>query len=181
MTKIVADQAAFSKASGTNDSDSAGSVSNIRQITFGDLLREAVLESGDRLAMVDGVADPAQRRRWTYNALLEQAEPVARALLARFQTGAQIALCSPNCPEWVIFEFGTAIAGMVLVPVNPAYREAELAMVLQDSEAAALFHSDSWRGSNIAEIATSVRDTAIPNLVLVSLSTWDEFLVSGEV
>lgn len=180
MTKIVADRAAFSDAKGTSGSGSAEVPGNMRHITFGDLLREAVLESGDRLAMVDGVADPALRRRWTYNELLTQAEQVARALLARFQPGDRIALCSPNCPEWVLFEFGTAIAGMVLVPINPAYREAELAMVLQDCEAAALFHTDSWRGSNIAEIAASVRDTAMPNLVLVSLSTWDEFLASGD-
>lgn len=180
MTKIVADEVTFSEPIGKEAGGSAEPLGNVRQITFGDLLREAARESGDRLAMVDGVPDPSLRRRWTYQELLAEAEQVARALLAQFQPGTRIALCSPNCPEWVLFEFGTALAGMILVPVNPAYREAELAAILQDCEAAALFHADLWRSSNIAEMAASIRNTVLPDLALTSLSNWDEFLASGD-
>ena len=45
-----------------------------RNITIGDLLREAARYSGHRVALVDGVADPALRRRWTYAELIERAE-----------------------------------------------------------------------------------------------------------
>ena len=151
----------------------------LREITLGDLLREAARHSGDRVALVDGVADPALRRRWTYAELLQVAEQVARALLVRFRPGDRIALCSPNCPEWVMLQFGCAMAGMVLVPANPAYREAELAGILQDCGATALFHADGWRGNDIAANAAAVREKTLPDLALVSLSQWGEFLAGG--
>lgn len=150
-----------------------------RHIPLGELLREAAEQSGNQLALIDGVADPALRRRWTYTQLLEQAERVARALLARFKPGDRIAMCSPNCPEWVMLEYGTALAGMILVPVNPAYRQSELTAILEDSGASALFHADAWRDNDIAATAAAVRDTAMPNLVLLSLSAWEAFLASG--
>ena len=160
-------------------SGETGSANNLRDIALGDLLREAAREAGDRVALVDGVEDPALRRRWTYNALLAEAEQVARALLARFKQGDRIAICSPNSAEWVIFEYGVALAGMVLVPVNADLRQAELAATLQDCEAAALFHADKWRKNDIAANAAAVRDSVMPELVLVPLSDWDEFLASG--
>ena len=149
-------------------------------MTLGGLIRRAAEDAGNRIAMVDGVADAARRRRWTYAQLLQQAEQTARALLARFQPGDRIAVCSPNCPEWVILEFGTALAGMVLVPANPMYREAELAGILQDCEATALFHADSWRANDIADVAAGVRDNTLPELALISFSDWDAFLTNGD-
>src|SRR5688572_20647527 len=89
-------------------SGETGSASSLRDIALGDLLREAAREAGDRVALVDGVEDPALRRRWTYNELLAEAEQVARALLARFKQGDRVAICSPNSAEWVIFEYGVA-------------------------------------------------------------------------
>ncbi|MEO7690305.1 MAG: AMP-binding protein [Sphingomonas sp.] len=179
MSKDVADQP---NSSGLQHLIAAGEPAldeAARNITLGDLLREAADEAGDRIAIVDGVADPALRRRWTYAELLDQAERAARALLCRFKPGDRIAVCSPNCPEWVILEFGVALAGMVLVPVNPAYREAELAGILEDCEATALFHADVWRANDIGAIAAAVRDTARPDLSLISFFDWDAFLASG--
>ena len=148
-------------------------------MTFGELLRGAAHEAGNHVALVDGIADPL-RRRWTYAELLNQAELAARSLLGRFQPGDRIAVCSPNCPEWVILEFGIAMAGMVLVPANPGYRESELAAILQDCQATALFHADIWRTNDIRAMAEGVRDTALPDLALISFSSWDAFLASGE-
>ena len=118
MSKVVADETSGAHVAGAQGAATSG---DVRNITIGDLIREAARESGDIDALVDGVADPALRRRWTFTELLVQAEQAAHALLARFQPGDRIALCSPNCPEWVILEYGVALAGMILVPVNPAY------------------------------------------------------------
>ena len=177
MSKQVADRSV------TSGAESSGTEIHFDQsyleITFGDFLRAAARESGDHIALVDGVADPALRRRWTYNALLEEAEQFARALLSRFKPGDRIAICSPNCPEWVIVEFGVALAGMVLVPLNPGFLEAELTVMLEECGATALFHADRWRDHDIAARAVKVRDAALPNLTLLSLSDWDAFLASG--
>ncbi|MEO8724295.1 MAG: class I adenylate-forming enzyme family protein [Sphingobium sp.] len=179
MSKDVADQP---RSSGLQHAIAAGDIEpgeTLRRLTLGDLLREAATEAGDRIAMVDGVADPALRQRWTYAELLDQAEQAARALLGRFRPGDRIAVCSPNCPEWVILEFGTALAGMVLVPVNPAYRQSELAGILQDCEASAVFHADEWRTNDIGAMVAGVRDTVLRDLALISFSDWDAFLASG--
>lgn len=176
MSKVVADE-----ASGAHAASAQGTAASpdVRNITIGDLLREAARASGDIDALVDGVADPALRRRWTFKELLAQAEQAAHALLARFQPGDRIALCSPNCPEWVILEYGVALAGMILVPVNPAYRAAEMTALLQDCEANALFHADAWRSNDIAQIAAEVKARSLPDLALFSLRNWDSFLASG--
>jgi fatty-acyl-CoA synthase len=179
VSKDVADQP---KASGLQHPIVAGDIEfgkAARDITLGDLLREAASEAGHSIAIVDGIAGASNRRRWTYAELLEQAEQTAYALLDRFKPGDRIAVCSPNCPEWIILEFGTALAGMVLVPANPAYRESELAGILQDCEATALFHADKWRANDLAAIAVEVRNKVLPDLALVSFSDWDAFLASG--
>lgn len=175
MSEFVADKQDMISAGGVGGPDTP-----FPNVALGDLLRDAARKSGDSLALVDGVADPALRRRWTYNELLAQAEQVARALLARFQPGDRIALISPNSPEWVIIQFGTALAGMILVPVNPAYRDSELAGPLEDCEASALIYADSWRNNDIAASAATVRDTVLPDLALISLTDWDAFLASGD-
>jgi len=180
VSNEVADQP---NESGLQHSNAVGDSSfdaKSSDMTLGGLIRRSAEEAGDRIAMVDGVADAARRRRWTYAQLLQQAEQTARALLARFQPGDRIAVCSPNCPEWVILEFGTALAGMVLVPANPMYREAELAGILQDCEATALFHADSWRANDIADVAAGVRVNTLPELALISFSDWDAFLTNGD-
>ena len=94
----------------------------IRETTVGGVLRAAAERAGDRIALVEGALDPSARRRWSYSELLAEAELVARALLARFEPGERIAVWANNIPEWVLLEFGAALAGMTLVTVNPAYR-----------------------------------------------------------
>ncbi len=70
--------------------------SGVRDITVGDLLREAASAEPDRLALVDGTPDPADRREWTYRQLLADTEMVARALLAHFAPGDRIAIWAPT-------------------------------------------------------------------------------------
>lgn len=177
MSKQVADRSIMS---GTDQSTAEIDLDqSYLEITLGDFLRAAARASGERIALVDGVADPALRRRWTYDRLLQEAEQLARALLGRFQPGDRIAICAPNSPEWVIAEFGVALAGMVLVPLNPGFLESELKMMLEECGATALIHADSWRGHDIAARAAKVCETALPDLALLSLSDWDVLLASG--
>ena len=51
----------------------------MRNIRLGDLLREAAQQSGERIALVNGVADPALRRGGgdTHKQLLAEAEQVS--------------------------------------------------------------------------------------------------------
>ena len=70
--------------------------------TVGGILREAAEAAPDQLALIGGHPDPAERRRWTFGELLEDAERCARALLARFEPGERVAVWAPNVPEWEV-------------------------------------------------------------------------------
>ena len=45
----------------------------------------------------------------------------------------RIGVWSPNNAEWVIVQFATAKAGLILVNINPAYRLAELEYALNNA------------------------------------------------
>ena len=44
----------------------------VREMTFGDLLRQAAEAAPDRLALIAGVPDPTLRRQWTYAQLYRE-------------------------------------------------------------------------------------------------------------
>jgi len=120
--------------------------------TIAGILRATASSCPDATALVAGVADPAERRRWTYAALAEEAERVAGALAARFGTGERIAVYAPSIPESLILTYAAAMAGLVLVPVNPALRAAELGHLLARSGATGVFCTDEHRGTDLVGV-----------------------------
>lgn len=150
----------------------------LRDITVGDMLREAATHSPDAAALVSGV--PGDDRRWTFAQLLTDAEAVARALLTRFAPGERVAVWAPNLPEWVLLEFGAALAGITLVTVNPAYQPKELAYVLAQSRSAGIVLSPEFRTNAMLASLESVR-AELPELREVILFTeWEAFCASGD-
>ena len=72
-----------------------------------------------------------QNIRWTYSELQQEVDAVAAGLLALgLEPGDRVGIWSPNNAEWVITQFATAKAGLILVNINPAYRLAELEYAL---------------------------------------------------
>ena len=143
--------------------------------TVGGVLRAAAAADPGALAMIGGLPDPASRRRWTYGELLAEAEQAARALTQRFAPGERVAAWAPNLPEWVILEYGAALAGLVLVTVNPALRPAELAYVLNQSGAVGIFLVPEYR-SPMAKFLAEVRPDVPALREVVLFTEWDEFL-----
>ncbi len=130
----------------------------LREIAIGTVLREAAAEVPDAPALVNGSADPAARRRWTYAELLAAAEGVAVQLLARLQPGERLAIWSVNVAEWELVQFGAALAGIPVVAINPAYTAAELEYVLGQSGCVALVLGPPHRGTDPATELAKVRD-----------------------
>lgn len=147
--------------------------------TVAQVLREAASEVPDRLALVEGVPDSAKRRRWTYAQLLADAERVASALLNRFKPGERVAIWAPNVVEWVLVEFGCAIAGIVLVTINPALRAKELEYILRQSEAAGLIITEEYRGHDMLATARQVSKDLPTLRQIIGISGFEEFLNSG--
>jgi fatty-acyl-CoA synthase len=152
----------------------------VRSITLGQLLSEAAEEYPDRVALIAGVADPALRRNWTYAQLRSDAETLARALATKFSKGEHIAIMAPNIPEWVLMEFGSAMAGLVLVTVNPSYQPEEIEYVLKQSNAVGIFVLPEFRGNKMLE---SVQQVSVncPNIrEIVSMADWSELMQLGQ-
>ncbi len=148
--------------------------------SIGALFTRVVAEVPDRDALVAGAADPGQRRRWTYRELAAEADRAARALLTRFEPGQHVAVWSVNRPEWVVLQLGAALAGLVLVTVNPALRRGELAYVLRQSRAAGVFFSEEQLGQSGSQIIAGLRGD-LPGLrEAVGFGGWDEFLAGGQ-
>ena len=63
-------------------------------------------------------------------------------------SGARIGIWSPNNAEWVLTQFATAKAGLILVNINPAYRTAELEYALNKSGCRALITAARFKTSD---------------------------------
>jgi fatty-acyl-CoA synthase len=157
----------------------ADTSSEVLRTTVGGILREAAERAAGALALVEGVAERASRRRWTFDQLLEDSERAARALLGRFQPGERVAVWANNIPEWLLLEYGCALANLTLVTVNPALRPRELAHVLGQSRAAGVFVVPEFRGNPMAASLESVR-ADLPDLrEVVFFGEWKAFCDTG--
>jgi len=152
----------------------------IRDVTVCETIRHAAETVPDRVALVDCVVDPSARRSWTYAEFFADIERTARALLARFAPGDRVAVWAPNSAEWVIIQQGAALAGMVLVALNPAYRARELEFVLRQSGSVVLFCVDSYRGFAMRELVEELRPNLLDLRDVFSLAEWDVFLDEGD-
>jgi fatty-acyl-CoA synthase len=144
----------------------------LRELSVGDALREAASHDSDQLAFIH----PQSGRRLSYGELLAQSELVARALLARFRPGEHVAVCMPNVPEFLLLQFGAALAGIVLVPVPPALRGRDLAHVLRVSHAAGVVCTPGFRGVSVTDLIAELRSQLAELREVVSLEDWSAFL-----
>src|SRR5262249_23666132 len=124
--------------------------------TVGGRLRQIAGEVPDRVALVEGIPT-AKRRRWTYLALLSDAENCARLLLKHFTPREHVAVCAHNLPEWVVLQYGVALAGLTLVTVNPSLQPAELKYILRQSRAVGVFTVPNVRGNPLIAHLESIR------------------------
>jgi fatty-acyl-CoA synthase len=94
-----------------------------------------------------------QSVRWSYRELDRQVSEVARGLVALgLQPGDRVGIWSPNNAQWVLTQFATARAGLILVNINPAYRASELAYVLRKVGCRALILAPAHKSSDYVAI-----------------------------
>jgi len=151
----------------------------VADTTVGSILADAARRTPDTVALVDGSPRGADRRRWSYAELLAEAQGAARALAARYETGTRVAALAPSIPESLVLTYAAALAGMILVPVNPALRAEELRHVLGQSGAAAVFTVAEHRGSDVAGTLAGLRGE-LPGLRdVVEFGEWEAFCASA--
>ena len=110
--------------------------------TLGGALDKAAERWPDREAVV--IRDQGVRQ--TFAALQQEVDRLAAGLIALgLKPGDRVGLWSPNRIEWVLTQYATAKAGLILVNINPAYRAAELEYALNKVECRALITADQFK------------------------------------
>ena len=106
-----------------------------------------------------------QNIRWSYAELKEKVDACAAGLIALgLAPGDRVGIWSPNNSEWVVTQFATAKAGLIMVNINPAYRLAELDYALNKVGCKALITADSFKSSDyvgmLRELAPEIAGSA---------------------
>ncbi len=90
-----------------------------------------------------------QNVRLSYAELRQQVDRLAAGLLTLgLSPGDRIGIWSPNNSEWVLTQFATAKAGLILVNINPSYRIAELEYALNKVGCKALILAERFKTSD---------------------------------
>jgi len=124
-----------------------------------------------------------QDLRWTYAELAARVQQVARALVTSgLEPGDRIGIWAPNCSEWVLVQYATAKAGVILVNVNPAYRTAELEYVLNRSGCRLLIAAREFKGADYLGMVDEVAPQCpeLERTVFLGSGDWAELLAAGE-
>ncbi len=75
----------------------------------------------------------------SYREVEEQSNSLAAALVAiGVEPGDRVALCLPNCPQFMVAEFAAWKAGAIVCPFNPTYSEREMGEALRTTGAETL-------------------------------------------
>jgi fatty-acyl-CoA synthase len=146
----------------------------------GDLLRDAVSQAPQRLALVSpATPDGRPERTWTYLELLSASEQAARALLQQFKPGDRIATLAGATPEIFFLQLGAALAGIILVTLNPASRSTELEYLLAQCEARGIFLDRIYRKIDNEAALQSIA-ASLPKLECkVFMDEWAAFIGSA--
>lgn len=149
--------------------------------TIGQMLRETVAKYPDREATVFCEDDI----RLTYEELLSDAEAFAAGFLALgLKPGDRVGVWAPNRVEWVLCQFATALAGLIQVNINPAYRTHELEYALNKVGCKALVLADKFKTSDyeamLMELAPELETCPHGNLMSERLPHLKAAITMGE-
>ena len=134
--------------------------------TIGEALSLAADQWGDNEALVSH----HQAERYSYRDLDEKTDQLAASLLKLgLEPGDRIGIWAPNCAEWVLTQFASAKAGLILVNINPAYRLTELEYALNKVSCRALVLWDEFKTSNYLEMIESLA----PEIISSTLGNLD--------
>ena len=98
-----------------------------------------------------------QNVRWTYRELMRHVDDLAAGFIALgLVPGDRIGIWAPNCAEWVLTQFATARAGLILVNINPAYRTHELEYALNKVSCKGLVTASRFKSSDYLAMLTEL-------------------------
>ena len=147
--------------------------------TIGANLDRTIERFGER----DALISCQQGRRYTYSELGAAVDELARALMAAgIERGDRLGIWSPNCAEWVLVQYATAKAGVILVNINPAYRTTELEYALKQSGCRMLISAPAFKSSDYRAMVEEVHSNLpkLEQVVYLDGEDWDALLAGAE-
>ena len=116
------------------------------------LLEQNLPRFGARLAIRELDHETlAERKALTYEALWRAVRGAARGLRGRgVGRGGHVGFCLPNSAALIVGYYATWYAGGVVVPVNPASREAEIEQQLVDADVSLVVAPEDSAGARAA-------------------------------
>src|SRR5580698_8189517 len=126
-----------------------------------------------------------QNVRLTYGEMRKEVDRLAAGLLTLgLDPGDRIGIWSPNNSEWVLTQFATAKAGLILVNINPAYRVAELEYALNKVGCKALILAEKFKTSDyigiLRELAPELGQATPGKLESVRLPALGSVILLGD-
>ena len=131
---------------------------------LGETIAENLERTVARVPDADALISCHQGARYTYAQFKEAVDRIASGMIAAgLGKGDRIGVWSPNRAEWVLTQYATAKAGVILVNINPAYRVHELEYALAQSGCRWVFSAQELKGADFVEMVRDVR-ARVPTL-----------------
>lgn len=115
-------------------------MTDLMQPTYADITAHNRAWFGDRIAIT------IDEQGITHAQLADMADKVCGVLARHVSAGNRIGVWLPNSFAWVATLLASRILGVTVVPINTRLTAAELAYVLDDSQAALLITLSGYRG-----------------------------------
>lgn len=155
------------------------------EATLAELFFEAIDTHGAAAAL-QRLSSATDVQDISYRDALETVKSIVGGLgEAGLERGDRAAILSENRPEWALTDYGCICAGVIGVPIYPSLTAPQVAYILADSGAKAVFVSDHEQLEKALDAAAdSDHDVAVvvfdpPARVPDRVRTWSDFLAAG--
>jgi fatty-acyl-CoA synthase len=148
--------------------------------TIGANLRRVAARYPDAQAL----ADAPSGLRLTYAQFDADTDVLAGGLIAAgMAAGDRVGIWAPNCAEWVLLQYATAKAGIILVNINPAYRSHELSYALRQSGVRMLVSAEVFKTSNYRAMIEQTRPDLpdLESVIYLGSAEWHALFEAGRM
>ena len=151
----------------------------LRSEALGENLQAQIARFPDREAVVDVFADV----RLTYREFGDGVDRLARALVsAGYRRGDRVGIWSTNRWEWPIVSYACHRLGLILVNINPAYRQTELNYVLEKAGVRCVFAARRYKDSDYRTMlveASKQRGITLTDVIYFGSEQWSGIMSRG--
>ncbi len=144
---------------------------------LGETIGRNLARTIERVPDRDALVSRHQEVRYTYAELGDAVKRLAAGMMAAgLRRGDRVGVWGPNRAEWTLVQYATAMLGVILVNINPAYRTSELEYVLGQSGCRHLFAAAECHGSDFVSMVQEVAPDlgSLERTIFFGTEDWEE-------